>query len=139
MATLCLLGEDGLVVQRLDVGEKPVTIGRDAAADLIVSDDSLSRHHFTIVREGEHYWLKDLQSQNGTSVDGRRVQQVKLHHNDCVAAGRTLFLFHEHPLPAAVDLKSTPPAQDPAFLPAALAAERAAHRPVHSASPQPAD
>jgi hypothetical protein len=137
MVTLCLLGDDGSVVQRWNIGDLPVTIGRDATADLVIPDDSLSRHHFTISRRGEHYVLKDLESQNGTSVDGRRAHEVQLHHNDCVAAGRTLFLFHEHPLPAAVDLRGEPPARDPAFLPAALTAERTAPRAAPSASSQP--
>ena len=39
--------------------------------------------------------LKDLDSQNGTSVDGKRVQAATLRHHDCILAGRTLFLFSE--------------------------------------------
>jgi pSer/pThr/pTyr-binding forkhead associated (FHA) protein len=137
MATLCLLGEDGSVVQRWDLGEKPVTVGRDATADVVVPDEALSRHHFTISRSGEHYLLKDLGSQNGTSVDGRRAQEVRLHHNECVAAGRTLFLFHEHPIPAAFGVQGQPPTHDSAFLPAGLAAEHAAQRtPPHNTSSQ---
>jgi pSer/pThr/pTyr-binding forkhead associated (FHA) protein len=129
MATLCLLGDDGLVVQQWEIGEKLVTIGRDATVDMVIPDDSLSRHHFTICLQGAQYVLKDLGSQNGTSVDGRRAQQVTLRHNDCIAAGRTLFLFHEHALTGAVDPLEKPPTQDSAFLPAALAAQRAAHPP----------
>ena len=128
MATLCLLGDDGSVVQRWDIGERPMTIGRDATAGLVIPDDALSRHHFIIAREGEDFVLKDLGSQNGTSVDGQRAHQTKLRHNVCIAAGRTLFLFHEHPMPAAVDAEGRSRAHDSAFLPAALASERAAQR-----------
>ena len=127
MATLCLLGEDGTVVQRWDIGDRPVTIGRDDTADLVIQDGSLSRRHFTISREGEHYLIKDLGSQNGTTVDGRRAQTTPLRQNDCILAGRTLFLFHEHSVPASVDLQGQPRTHNTAFLPAALAAERASH------------
>lgn len=127
MATLCLLGEDGTVVQRWDLGDRPVTIGRDDTADLVIQDGSLSRRHFTISREGEHYMIKDLGSQNGTTVDGRRAQTTLLRQNDCILAGRTLFLFHERPLPASVDLQGQPRTQHTAFLPAVLTAERPRH------------
>jgi two-component system, NtrC family, sensor kinase len=123
-----MLGEDGAVAQRWDIGDQPVTVGRDDTADLVVQDDSLSRRHFTISREGEHYTIEDMGSQNGTSVDGKRAQRTQLRQNDCILAGRTLFLFHEHPVPAAKDLHGQPRAHDTAFLPAAHAAERAAQR-----------
>ena len=128
MASLSLLGEDGMVAQRWEIGEQPVTIGRGDSADVPVLDDSLSRLHFTIWREGNRFLIKDLNSQNGTWVDGQRAQGNTLRHNDCILAGRTLFLFHEHPLPAAAGLDGQLPDQDTAFLPAVLAAERATQR-----------
>ena len=95
MAALCLLGDDGATAQRWEIGEQPVAVGRDESADIKINDESLSRRHFLILREGESYLLKDLNSQNGTSVDGKRVQAAKLNHHDCIVAGRTLFLFSE--------------------------------------------
>ena len=133
MATLCLLGEDGTVVQRWDIGDRLVTIGRDDTADLVIQDGSLSRRHFTISREGEHYLIKDLGSQNGITVDGRRAHTTMLRQNDCILAGRTLFLFHEHLVPASVDLQRQPRTHNTAFLPAVLATERAGHLPAENA------
>ena len=46
-----------------------------------------------IAREGAGYQIKDLSSRNGTWVGGRRVFAEKLHHNDRILAGNTLFLF----------------------------------------------
>jgi len=134
MAVLCLLGEDGTVSQQWDIGDEPVTVGRDSTADLVIPDAALSRRHFSILREGEHYVIKDLDSQNGTSVDGQRAQHKTLRQNDCILAGRTLFLFHEHPLPGVARPGRPPRAHDTAFLPATLAAERASHRPPQNAS-----
>jgi len=128
MANLCLLGEDGVVVQRWEIGEQPVSIGRDETAGISIPDEVLSRLHFTIWRENNRYLIKDLNSQNGTWVDGQRAQGNTLKHNDCILAGRTLFLFHEHPLPAAGSPDGLLPDQDTAFLPAILAANRAARR-----------
>lgn len=97
MAKLYLLGEDGAVAESWDLAAKPVAIGRGAAADVIVEDVTLSRRHFLIVREGTDYILKDLNSQNGTWVDGKRAHSTRLRHHDCIVAGRTLFLFSEQP------------------------------------------
>ncbi len=134
MATLCLLGDDGTVVQRWEIGEQPVAIGRGDTADIEIADDTLSRRHFMIWREGDHYLIKDLGSQNGTWVDGQRAKGTKLKQSDCILAGHTLFLFHEKPLPAAAGLECLPRPHDTAFLPAAVAAERIARRDTHSPS-----
>ena len=70
------------------------------AADVTIPDDTLSRRHFLIWREGESFLIKDLNSQNGTWVDGQRAQGTKLRHDVCIVAGRTVFMFCEHRLPA---------------------------------------
>lgn len=95
MASICLLDENGAATQRWELTENPLSVGRGASADVIVADATLSRRHFVILPENGHFWLKDLNSQNGTYVDGRRAAAVKLHHHDCIAAGRTLFMFNE--------------------------------------------
>lgn len=95
MASLCLLNEDGGKAGQWEVGDQPVAVGRDESADVVIEDESLSRRHFVIEREGEHFVLTDLDSQNGTWVDGQRAKVATLRHHDCILAGRTLFLFSE--------------------------------------------
>jgi two-component system, NtrC family, sensor kinase len=97
MATLCLLGKDGELAEQWEIGERPVAVGRDESADVTVKDASLSRRHFMILREAGAYVLKDLDSQNGTWVDGKPAQQktLKLQPYDCILAGRSLFVFSE--------------------------------------------
>ena len=95
MASLCLLDENGTLAERWELGAKPMTVGRGAAADVIVDDPALSRLHFLIERTGHDFMLKDLHSQNGTWVDGQLARLTKLHHHDCILAGRTVFLFKE--------------------------------------------
>ena len=95
MATLCLLGDDGATTRQWEISDVPVTIGRSGPVDVKVDDEGLSRRHFMIVREGADYVVKDLSSRNGTWVHGHRAVAARLHHNDCVLAGRTLFRFCE--------------------------------------------
>ena len=112
MADLLLLGDDGARAQHWEIGALPLAVGRDASADIVINDLALSRRHFVIVCEGGTYLLKDLNSQNGTWVDGRRAaaEPTKLSHHDCILAGRTLFLF------------SNPQARSSQFMPASAAA-----------------
>jgi pSer/pThr/pTyr-binding forkhead associated (FHA) protein len=96
MATLSLLGIDGSVRKQWEIGDMPMTIGRGTPVDVRLEDEGLSRRHFTIVREGEEYVVRDLASRNGTWVHGQRALAARLHHNDCILAGHTLFRFCEN-------------------------------------------
>jgi len=69
-----------------------VTIGREDA-DLTLADPALSRRHLEIVREGESYQLRDLESKNGTYLNGRRITEAKLAHMDEIWAGKSRILF----------------------------------------------
>ena len=122
MATLCLLDQDGVTAQRWEIGDEPLAVGRDASADVPIEDDALSRRHFIISRAGQGYVVKDLDSQNGTWVDGQQAGTVKLRHHDCILAGRTLFLFSEHCIPAPAVVPPKPPSglHETAVLPAAV-------------------
>ena len=93
MATLYQISNDGYSIERWDIDEDPVVVGRSGQAQISVEDEGLSRRHFLIVYDGEGYVLKDLSSRNGTWLDGRRVFAEKLRHNDRILAGNTLFLF----------------------------------------------
>ena len=111
MASLCLLAENGATAERWELGERPLAIGRDEDADIVIDDDTLSRRHFVITREAGSYVLKDLGSQNGTWVDGRPTKATPLHHHDCILAGRTLFMFNDATAPAGA--QSQPQAGSP--------------------------
>jgi pSer/pThr/pTyr-binding forkhead associated (FHA) protein len=120
MAELCLLDENGAVTRRWEIGDQPLAIGRDETADVLVSDDTLSRRHFLIWREEQNFLIKDLESQNGTWVDGQRAEGSKLSHNVCIVAGRSVFIFCEHGHQAG----AAPP-HAAVVLPAVLAAQSA--------------
>ena len=93
MATLFQFGNDGSRTLRSEIGEEPVVVGRSGQAKVSVADEGVSRRHFVILREDDGYVIRDLSSRNGTWVDGRRVFAERLHHNDWILAGHTLFLF----------------------------------------------
>ena len=74
------------------------TIGRSGENDLQTNDASVSRYHAEIVREEGAYKLFDKQSKCGTFVNGQRIQNCVLKHQDRILLGndtQILFLTHE--------------------------------------------
>jgi two-component system, cell cycle response regulator len=61
----------------LEPGQE-VSIGRKAGAAVFIHDEGVSRRHASLVAGGDHAVLRDLGSQNGTWVDGRRVEEHRL-------------------------------------------------------------
>src|SRR5579863_7948939 len=70
------------------------TLGRDPTNAVPVADVSVSRKHCLLRRaEDGRFQIKDLDSRNGTLVNGLAVKEQWLHHGDEVATGDSVFLF----------------------------------------------
>jgi pSer/pThr/pTyr-binding forkhead associated (FHA) protein len=69
--------------------DRPVlTIGAARENDVIVRLPGVSRHHAKILREaGEAFWLEDVGSRYGSTVNGAVVAKAKLAHGDEIALG----------------------------------------------------
>jgi serine/threonine protein kinase len=72
-----------------------VTIGRDASTTLRLVDAQASRKHVKVEAKLGEYVLEDLDSSNGTFVNGQRVQRHVLQVGDKVQVGDTLIYFLE--------------------------------------------
>jgi two-component system cell cycle response regulator len=73
-------------------------IGRDPKADLVLTDDGISREHSRITVVGRDLVLEDLNSTNGTWCNGEKVSRRVLVDGDKVALGATTILklsFHD--------------------------------------------
>lgn len=79
--------------KRHELKHGTTSFGRDDSADIKVDDRGLSRIHFEIAFDGEIAAIRDLQSTNGTFVDGARISEVVLRSGSRVSAGRTDFEF----------------------------------------------
>ena len=74
---------------------KPVTtIGRDPRSDIpLPGDTQVSKVHAEIRREGVYFVIYDLNSTNGTFVNGQRVSRQVLKEADEIRVGRTRLVF----------------------------------------------
>ncbi len=68
-------------------------LGRDVSCDLPIADHEVSRQHAMIQFENQQHMLVDLNSSNGTFVNGQRVSKYTLHSGDRMQFGRTLLVF----------------------------------------------
>lgn len=58
-------------------------LGRDESCDIMLQERQISRHHIRIFREGNQFYIEDLDSKNGTWVNGIQIKGIReLHHND---------------------------------------------------------
>jgi DNA-binding NtrC family response regulator len=67
--------------------ERPLTVGRGDLVDLPIADRSLSRSHASFLRVGRTVRVTDLDSRNGTLVQGKRVKSATLRGGDTVVLG----------------------------------------------------
>jgi hypothetical protein len=85
-----LVLEDG---RRVELGEDPVCVGRLDECDIQVSDKNVSRRHAEVRREGAGFVVVDLDSTNGTRVNGGRVKTRELADGDEISVGATKIRF----------------------------------------------
>lgn len=81
--------------RRMALGPNALTIGRDPENALVLDDRRVSRRHAEIRLRLGRYTLYDLQSTNGTFVNGRRVAEVALSDGDRVQIGGTEMVIEQ--------------------------------------------
>jgi pSer/pThr/pTyr-binding forkhead associated (FHA) protein len=65
-----------------------ITFGRDPENTVVLEDVQISRHHLRIYREKQNWLVEDLNSTNGTTVNGKALKKAqKLKHDDIVTMG----------------------------------------------------
>lgn len=71
----------------------PVTIGREEGNSLQLNDERVSRYHLKIQEDQSQFVLTDLDSTNGTKVNGEDAQLRVLRFGDIICVGRSVVLF----------------------------------------------
>jgi len=66
------------------LGDRPLVVGRSPEVEIVLNDTNVSRRHAEFWRTSEGVAVRDLQSTNGTFVNGHRIDAVSLSPNDDV-------------------------------------------------------
>ncbi len=87
-----------------------ITVGRSPGNTVVIDNPAVSGRHARVVREGEQFFVEDLDSRNGTFVNDQRVTRQALQHGDVVLVGKHRLLFDGLSADAG-------PAEDDSFVP----------------------
>lgn len=79
--------------QRFEISKERATFGRNSANDVIIDDPTVSSQHCYIALRGGRYVIHDLNSTNGTAVEGERITEVELKPNQRLTIGAVEFEF----------------------------------------------
>jgi transcriptional regulator with GAF, ATPase, and Fis domain len=70
-----------------------IRVGKADENDLVITDETVSRVHFEIVRDAKGYLLRDLNSTNGTFLDGAEIKEAYIRAGSVIAAGAAELKF----------------------------------------------
>ncbi len=79
---------DGAVIKELQLTRERTTLGRRPYNDLVIDNLAVSGEHAVFVLEGEDVMVEDLNSTNGTYINGKAVKQQKLENGDLIEIGK---------------------------------------------------
>ena len=91
---------------RFEFDDPVLQLGRDAANSVQLHDTEVSRNHAEIRNVEGVYEITDLDSSNGTFVNGRRVERQRLDSGDQIRLGKTLMLYTGPSEESSEDLSS---------------------------------
>jgi len=87
----------GAMIKEFEAADQ-MGIGRRPDNTICIDNMAVSGLHAKVERQGEEYILTDLNSRNGTFVNGKRVSQVTLKSNDQITIGKHIIVFKGKPV-----------------------------------------
>ncbi|MES0874070.1 FHA domain-containing protein [Sinimarinibacterium thermocellulolyticum] len=79
-----------------ELTKERVTIGRHADNDIALADKAVSGHHAVVITVLQESFLEDLDSTNGTQVNGKAVTKHPLSHGDVITIGRNTLRYESN-------------------------------------------
>jgi hypothetical protein len=77
------------------VDRRAVVLGRSRECDVVLDDRSVSRRHAELVRHGDGFLLRDLDSTNGSAVNGKRIREAAVEPGDDITVGTVALTFEQ--------------------------------------------
>ena len=84
---------EGVDLQPHELFGDIIMIGRAPANHIVIDHLTVSAHHAVLLRIGDCYWLKDLNSTNGTQINGVFVAEAELEDGDTIRFGSVIAFF----------------------------------------------
>src|SRR5215211_6989447 len=84
---------DGVVIKEVQLTKDRTTLGRRPYNDIVIDNLAVSGEHAVLQLTGNEVYLEDLNSTNGTYVNGKAVKKQLLQNNDTVEIGKYKIKF----------------------------------------------
>lgn len=78
-----------------EIEESIIAIGRSTPCKLLLDESSVSRKHAAVFTKSDGIYIKDLESSNGTYINGKRIEVSKLHNGDEIKIGVFTLIFRD--------------------------------------------
>jgi len=79
---------DGVVIKEVQITKDKTTLGRRPYNDIVIDNLAVSGEHAVLQMVGSDVFIEDLNSTNGTYINGKAVKKQLLTHNDTVEIGK---------------------------------------------------
>jgi len=79
---------DGVVIKEVQITKDKTTLGRRPYNDIVIDNLAVSGEHAVLQMVGADIFIEDLNSTNGTYINGKAVKKQLLQHNDTVEIGK---------------------------------------------------
>ena len=84
---------DGVVIKEVQLTKDRTTLGRRPYNDIVIDNLAVSGEHAVMQMSGADVFLEDLNSTNGTYVNGKAIKKQQLHNGDTVEIGKYKIKF----------------------------------------------
>ncbi|MDF1485200.1 FHA domain-containing protein [Ramlibacter sp. H39-3-26] len=88
---------DGVVIKDVDLSKERTTLGRRPYNDIVIDNLAVSGEHAILLMRGETVVLEDLNSTNGTYVNGKTIKKQQLNNGDVIEIGKYKIKFMSEP------------------------------------------
>ena len=79
---------DGVVIKEVQITKDKTTLGRRPYNDIVIDNLAVSGEHAVLQMVGNDVFIEDLNSTNGTYINGKAIKKQLLQHNDTVEVGK---------------------------------------------------
>ncbi len=79
---------DGVVIKEVQITKDKTTLGRRPYNDIVIDNLAVSGEHAVLQMAGNDVFIEDLNSTNGTYINGKAIKKQLLAHNDTVEIGK---------------------------------------------------
>jgi hypothetical protein len=84
---------DGVVIKEVQITKDKTTLGRRPYNDIVIDNLAVSGEHAVLQMAGSDVFIEDLNSTNGTYINGKAVRKQQLQHGDTVEIGKYKIRF----------------------------------------------